>query len=213
MSLSEASQKAIDDYLASLRRHLRDLMEEDMNDIVEEIGAHILDKASAGANSAQVEETLAALGPPAALAARYRTEEMMRRAEAHRSGAQKTRIAVRAAGVTLATLLVVAVSGLGYFVGGVLVVIGIAKLMWPHGTGLWENHNPDGTWGFGLSGGSGNTPPANSHDLLGWWLLPIGLILGPALIYATFRLGKWSVKKMWRPKKWQQVAGEPQAEI
>jgi hypothetical protein len=211
MSLSEASQKAIDDYLASLRRQLRDLMEEDMNDIVEEIRAHILDKTLAAADPAQVEQTLVALGPPAALAARYRTEEMMRRAEAHRSGAQKTRIAVRTAGLTLATLLVVAVSGLGYFVGGLLIVIGIAKLLWPRGTGLWENHNPDGTWGLGLSGGSGNVPPANSHDLLGWWLLPIGLILGPAVIYATYRLGRWSVKKMWRPRKWEQVAGEPQA--
>ncbi len=103
MSLSEASQKAIDDYIASLRRQLRDLMEEDMNDIVEEIRAHILDKTSAGADPGQVEQTLAALGPPAALAARYRTEEMMRRAVTHRSRAQKARIALRTAGVTLAT--------------------------------------------------------------------------------------------------------------
>jgi hypothetical protein len=77
MSLPADSQKAIDDYLAALRRQLRDLMEEDMNDIVEEIRAHILDKTSSGVTS--VEQTLAALGPPAALAARYRTEEIMRR--------------------------------------------------------------------------------------------------------------------------------------
>ncbi len=73
------------------------------------------------------------------------------------------------------------------------------------------NNSTSGYLSLGLSGGSGNTPPPNQHDILGWWLLPIGLILGPALIYATYRLGKWCWKKMWRPKKWQQVAGEPQA--
>jgi hypothetical protein len=213
MSLSEASQKAIDDYLASLRRQLRDLMEEDMNDIVEEIRTHILDKTSADADPAQVELTLAALGSPASLAARYRTEEMMRRAEAHRSGAQKTRLAARTAGIVVASLLLIALSIVSYFVGGVLVVAGIAKVMWPHGTGLWETVNADGTWGLGLSGGSGNTPPPNAHDVIGWWLYPIGFILGPALIYATYRLGKWSARKMWRPRKWEQVAGEPQAGI
>jgi hypothetical protein len=212
MTLSDASQKAIDDYLAALRRQLRDLMEEDMNDIVEEIRTHILDKATAGAHP--VEQTLAALGAPGDRAARYCTEEMMRRAEAHRSGTQKARIAGRWTFAILAGLVVLIVSAVGYSLGGFLIIIGIAKLMWPKGTGLWESHNPDGTWGLGLSGGSGNAPPANSHDLLGWSVYPIGFILGPAIIYWTYLLGRWTVRKLWPArKKFNYAVTEPQTEI
>ncbi len=212
MTLSDASQKAIDDYLAALRRQLRDLMEEDMNDIVEEIRAHILDKTTAGSDL--VDQTLAALGAPRDLAARYCTEEMMRRAEAHRSGTQKARIAGRWTVSILAGLVVVIVSAVGYFVGGVLLTAGVAKAMWPHGTGLWETHNPDGTMTLGLSGGSGNTPPSgNAHDILGWWLLPIGFILGPAIIYGTYRLGRWTARKLWPARKFNYAATAPQTEI
>jgi hypothetical protein len=214
MTLSDASQKAIDDYLAALRRQLRDLMEEDMNDIVEEIRAHILDKTTAGADPTRVEQTLVALGAPRDLAARYCTEEMMRRAEAHRSGAQKARIAGRWTVGILGGLALLLASAVGYSLGGFLIVIGIAKVMWPHGTGLWESHYPDGTWGLGISGGSGNTPPANAHDLLGWWLYPIGFILGPAIIYGTYRLGKWTAHKLWPSRKrFEYAAHEPQTEI
>jgi len=213
MTLSARSQQAIDSYLASLRRELRDLMEEDMNDIVSEIGAHILDKTTAGADPEQVEQTLAALGAPRELAARYCTEEMLRRAEAHRSGAQKARIAVRWAFVVLAIAALVAVSAAGYGLGGLLVIAGIAKVMWPHGTGLWETKGPGDTWGLGLSGGSGNTPPsANAHDILGWWLLPLGFIVGPAIIFFTWRLGKWSVRKLFRRRRINYAAAEPQTE-
>jgi len=37
MTLSADAQRAIDHYLVALRKHLRDLMEEDVNDIVQEI--------------------------------------------------------------------------------------------------------------------------------------------------------------------------------
>jgi hypothetical protein len=216
VTLSDTSQKAIDDYLAALRRQLRDLMEEDMNDIVEEIRAHILDKTTGSADPAPVDQTLAALGAPGDLAARYCTEEMMQRAEAHRSGTQKARIAGRWTVGILAGLVVVIVSAVGYFVGGVLVTAGVVKVMWPRGTGLWETMNSDGTvLSFGLSGGSGNTPPSNTaHDVLGWWLLPIGFILGPAIIYGTYWLGKWTARRLWPTRrKLNYAAAEPQTEI
>ena len=46
MTFSAESQKTIDAYLLALRKQLRELMDEDVNDIVEEIRAHILDKTS-----------------------------------------------------------------------------------------------------------------------------------------------------------------------
>ena len=62
------TQKTIDTYLAALRKQLRELMEEDATDIVEEIRAHIFDKTSSGGSPEKVSATLAALGTPEELA-------------------------------------------------------------------------------------------------------------------------------------------------
>jgi hypothetical protein len=60
-----------------------------------------------------------------------------------------------------------------------------------------------------LSGG----PPANAHDILGWWVLPIGLLVGSGLLYLTFRFGTWTMRKLRRPRSWRfawtQVVIEP----
>ncbi len=64
MILSAESQKAIDTYLAALRKQLRPLRPEDANDIVEEIHAHILDKSAGLTAEDAVSSTLAALGTP-----------------------------------------------------------------------------------------------------------------------------------------------------
>ena len=63
------TQKTIDTYLAALRKQLRELMEEDATDIVEEIRAHIFDKTSSGGSPEKVSATLAALGTPEASSA------------------------------------------------------------------------------------------------------------------------------------------------
>lgn len=200
MTLPAESQKAVDTYLGALRKQLRELMDEDANDIVEEIRAHILDKTSAGTSTEEISSTLAALGSPEELASRYRTEELLRRAELTHSPLLSLRGLFRWARLSFAGVAVFAVSVLGYTLGGALVIVAGLKIIWPHGTGLWENHYPDGTWSLNLSSSSGNTPAG--HDILGWWLLPIGLILGTALFYLTFRFGSWCLRRFWRPRAW-----------
>jgi Protein of unknown function (DUF1700) len=201
MTVSVESQKTIDAYLAELRRNLREFMDEDANDIVEEIRAHILDKTSGGAAPERIAATLAALGTPGELASQYRTEELFKRAQHTRSPLVSLQSLFRWATLSLTGIIVFLISVIGYTLGGALVLFVFAKLILPHATGLWESHNPDGTWSLGLSSSSGG-PPAGAHDLLGWWLIPIGLILGPLLIVLTFRFGSWSIRKFWRPRAW-----------
>ncbi|MGB6729378.1 MAG: hypothetical protein WBE74_26015 [Terracidiphilus sp.] len=197
MTLSDASQKAIDDYLAALRRQLRDLMEEDMNDIVEEIRAHILDKTTAGADPAQVEQTLAALGAPAALAERYRTDELLKRAQLSPSPMQVLHRILRAALVSVTALIVFVVSGLGYCVGGVLVVIGLLKAFFPRQAGLNIDYVPNHSFSAGFGAGS---PHNADHDPIGLWLIPISLLLGAGILFLTFRLGTWTMRKFRRSR-------------
>jgi hypothetical protein len=200
------TQKTIDTYLAALRKQLRELMEEDATDIVDEIRAHILDKTSNGGSPEKVSATLAALGTPEELASRYRTEEWLRRAQLTRSPLVSLRSLLHWATLSFTGIVVFLVSVFGYALGGALVVFAMLKAAFPRATGLWKTVSPDGTWGLNLSFSSGTPPPG--QELLGWWVLPIGLLLGTGLLLLTFRFGTWSIRKFWRPRAGQQPDGQ-----
>ncbi len=198
MNFPTESQKAIDTYLSTLRRRLSELRDEDVNDIVEEIRAHILDKTSAGSTSEDVAATLAALGTPEELAGRYRSDELLQRAQVTRSPFTRLLGLFRWATLSIVGFVVFCVSVVGYALGGGLVIMAGLKVLWPRQTGLWKTVYPDGTWGLSFSFSSGNAPAG--HELLGWWSLPICLILGTGLLFLTFRFGSWSLRKFWRPR-------------
>ncbi|MGD0786504.1 MAG: DUF1700 domain-containing protein [Terracidiphilus sp.] len=200
MTLSAESQKTVDAYLAALRKQLRELMDEDVNDIVAEIRAHILDKTSGEAAGDSVSSTLAALGTPEELAARYRTEELLERARMSRSPKFLLRSVLRWAALSIVGLLVFTISVVGYLIGGWLSILGVLKLINPHNTGIYGQFSDTSS---SLSFQSGGPPAPGVHELLGWWLLPIGLILGPVLFFYTFRFDLWSLRKFWRPRAWR----------
>jgi hypothetical protein len=199
MILTAESQKTVDAYLAALRRHLRDLLEEDSRDIVEEIRAHILDKTSGDASPESLAFTLAALGTPEELAQRYRTEEMLKRAQMARSPAYLLRSLLRWAALSLAGVVVFLISAVGYCLGGILFILGALKLSNPHKTGVYGVFNANNSSLSFQSGGP------TGHDLLGWWLIPIGLIVGGGLLFLTFRFNIWSIRKFSRPRGWSQA--------
>lgn len=202
MSASGESQKSIEQYLTSLRKQLHDLMDHDVNDIVEEIRFHILDKTSGDYSPKNIAATLAALGKPEELASRYRTDELMKRAQSSRSPLLTLRSLFRWATLSLVGLTVFAASVIGYAMGGILVIVGFYKLIFPRNGGIWFNPRPggkgiDGEAGFSfISGGTWTHP---GHEIIGMWLVPIGLILGSGLLLLTFRFGSWSIRKFWRP--------------
>ena len=203
MILSAESQKAIDAYLAALRKQLRPLRPDDANDIVEEIHAHILDKSAGLTAEDAVSSTLAALGTPEELAARYRTDELLKRAQSTRSPIVSLLSLARWATLSLIGLVTFVVSLAGYAVGALLVVIGLFKLIYPHNGGIWFDPKPggqgmDGSAGFSF--GSGDTWTHPGHEVFGAWLAPVCLLLGALLVFLTFRLGTWCIRKFWRPR-------------
>jgi hypothetical protein len=197
MTFSGESERTIEAYLAALRKQLWDLTDEDARDIVDEIRTHILEKTSGDTAPETVQETLTALGTPVDLAGRYRTEELLERGRQARSASFVLRSLLRWTGLSVGAVLVFAVSIIGYGVGGGLFLLGIMKVM-DHSTGVWgvfNQHNV--SLGF-QSPGPPSTPGA--HELLGWWLLPIGLLFGPGLFLLTFRLDTWSIRRFWKPR-------------
>lgn len=203
MTIPAESQKTIESYLSALRKQLRELMEEDAKDIVEEIRVHILDK-TAGDTPEEVSAVLSALGTPEELASRYRTEELLKRAQLTRSPFLRLHSLLHWATISFSGVLVFLVSVLGYTLGGALFLFAALKLIYPRATGLWKTSYPDGTWGLSLSFSSGG-PPAGAKDLLGWWILPMGVVIGGGLLLLTFRFGAWSIRKFWHPRVWRQA--------
>ena len=201
---SAESQKAIDSYLMALRKQLRLLRPEDANDIVEEIHAHILDKSAGASAEGVVSATLGALGTPEELAARYRTDELLKRAQSTRSPVVSLYSIARWATLSLIGLVTFVVSLAGYAVGALLVVVGLFKLFYPRNGGIFFDpkpggHGMDGNAGFSFVGGGGTwTHPG--HEIFRLWLAPFCLIVGALLVFLTFRLGTWCIRRFWRPR-------------
>jgi hypothetical protein len=208
MILSAESQKAIDTYLTDLRGQLRPLSPEDANDIVEEIHAHILDKSAGVTAEGIVRATLAALGTPDELAARYRIDELLKRAQSTRSPLVSLFSLARWATLSLIGLVTFIISSVGYALGALLVVIGLFKLIYPHNGGVWFDPKPgghgiDGSAGFSFVGGGTWTHPG--HEIFGLWLAPSCLAFGALLVFLTFRLGTWCIRSFWRPSALREV--------
>jgi hypothetical protein len=208
MILSIESQKAIDAYLAALRKQLLGLRPEEANDIVEEIHAHILDKSAGVTAEGIVGTTLTALGTPHELAARYRTDELLKRAQATRSPVVSLFSLARWATLSLIGLVTFVVSLAGYALGALLIVIGLFKLIYPHNGGIWFDprpggHGMDGSAGFSFAGGNAWTHPG--HEVFGLWLAPSCLALGAVLFFLTFRVGTWCIRRFWRPSALREV--------
>ena len=199
MTIPAESQKTVDVYLSTLRKQLRDLMEEDVRDIVEEIHAHILDKTSATDSPEAVDATLAALGSARQLAMRYRTAELLERGQHHRSPTLVFRSIVRWATLSLGGMLVFMLSGIGYCIGGMIFVMGLLKAFWPKQAGInldFDSHHHLTSAGFGAGSG-----PHAGHDPLGLWLIPICLVRGTGILYLTFRLSAWTLRLFTRPRR------------
>ena len=176
-TVTPEAQQRIDAYLTRLRRRLRGIDEQDIREIVEELRSHILDKTGVSGEEGTVEkvgEMLAALGSPEQLAGEYLTDNLLARAEFSRSPARILAVLFRWASLSIAGFWVLLSSILGYFLGIVFVLCAFLKPIHPQTAGLWIY--PTGAEGstISLRLGFGSAPP-DGRDVLGWWIVPIGL--------------------------------------
>lgn len=200
MTISADAQQKIDAYLKILGKRLRGLSEEDARDVVEEIRSHILEKAGMAdnINLDSVASTLAALGSPEELASQYVTDDLIARAKVSRSPWLILQGLVRWASLSLAGFGVLMFSVFGYFLAGAIALCALLKPIHPHSAGLWVLPRPDDlTLSLRLGFSS---PPVSGRELLGWWIIPLGLALAMGLVLLTFHFGLWSIRKFWRPR-------------
>jgi len=182
--------RQIDEYLGKVRRNLRGLKDDDVRDIVEELRSHILEKSS----EQKLEAVLSGLGTPEELASQYTTESLFVRAAVSRSPWAILKSLFHWASLSVAGFFVLMGSLLGYFAGVVLILVGYLKLIHPHTAGVWTTRDATGDLQILVRLGFGSPPPG-AHQVMGWWIVPIGVLGGFGLVMLTTRSALWCVRR------------------
>jgi Protein of unknown function (DUF1700) len=195
MIMEPNTQQRIEAYLCRLRARLRGMNAENIREIVEELRGHIIDKAAAaGAGTAAgVDAALAGLGSPEELASQYMTDDLLARAEVSRSPLSLLRSLFRWASLSVVGFFVLLGSMVGYLLGSSLILCALLKPFHPRTAGLWASRDGAGDLLLSIRLGFGSAP-ASGRDVLGWGIVPIGLLLGTGLVISTTRIALWCVR-------------------
>ncbi len=199
--MANEAQKRIDTFLANLRGGLRGLNEADADEILKELRSHIADKASATGeiSEASVDSAIEALGSPRDLAKEYMTDEVLSRMEASRSPLRMLDGLFSWASLSVAGFFALVGSLAGYGFGLLCMLIAVLKPFHPQAAGLWKFLDKTGDTEFSLRLGFGPAPQ-NGQELLGWWIVPIGLGVGFVCLLLTTSFARWCVRQVRRSR-------------
>ena len=183
MSAVPVAEREIERYLTRLRAALRDVPAEQVEDIVRESRSHLVE--SAGSDRERLAEAFVRLGDPVTLGSAYRMDDLALRAQTSRSPILLLRLVMHWATRSLEGLGALVVAFLGY--GTALIALGCAlfKPFMPDRVGLWVQRVPPDDWSFQL--GRVATAPADAREVLGWYIVPLGLLVGAIALTATSR--------------------------
>src|SRR5215813_849600 len=185
----------VESYLAGVRAALRGMPKHEIDDILRELRSHVVDLT--GKEGSGVKVALESLGDPVELAKTYRAESQMVRAECSGSPLIILQGLRHASRSRLGRVTATALYALGYINVLTLWAAAIDKLFAPTRAGLW--YVPGEIWSLTLVT-SGN-PLAGARELLGWWLVPIAVLVGWAIRHVTDRIAQWWIGRYRRRKE------------
>ena len=195
MIMSGDAQQRMEKYLGRLRQRLRGMNDEDAREIIAELRSHIMEKVAGGESTpAGVDAVLAALGTPEELASQYMTDDLLARAEVSRSPLRILKSLFHWASLSVAGFFVLLGATLGYFLGVVFILVAELKPIHPQTAGVWiipggaEELEVSIRLGFG-------SIPAGGREVLGWWIVPLGMWVGCGLVVLTTYCAVWCVRR------------------
>ena len=171
---------AIRDYLKSLSKYLSRLERSDAEEVIREIESHILDVLEQQEQSGQdvdIDSILERFGPARELATQY--VDHVRVGAPPPAGFRAIQKVKQ--GVTKG--IYYSMVAFGYGTALLLFAAGLTKLFAPRQIGVWAaSHGNSIIISFADLG------IANSNELLGFWLVPIALLLGAGIASLTRRV-------------------------
>jgi Protein of unknown function (DUF1700) len=199
--MADHAQQKIDACLNRMRSCLRGLSDQATGEILAELRSHITEKAAAGGEmtAASVDAALAELGSPEELASEYATDELLARAEVSRSPIHILESLFRWASLSVAGFFVLLGSIAGYFLGTAFILVAALKPFHPETAGLWVTQDAAGDLTFSLHLGFGSAQ-VGGREVLGWWVVPVGLLAGCGLVILTTRAALWCVQQYRRSR-------------
>ena len=191
---NDAGKAHLETYLTQVQRYLTGLPDAEAREVIAELRSHVLDKVDGVVTPQRVEAAIAELGTPKEVARVNVTERVVAHIEAHRSPLSVLRGVVRLAGLSAYGFFAFLVSFTGYAMAAALLITAAVKPFWREHAGLWLVPDPKDNWSFSL--GVSDVP--HGRELLGWWIIPIGIGVGLLLGWLTWRFGIFSVRYMRR---------------
>lgn len=189
----DAAMAHLDTYLAQVRRGLKGLSEAETREVLLELRAHVLDRVEGHLTPKSVEAALTALGSPRDVALANVTERVAAVMEEQRGFFGVLTAVVRLAGLSLAGFVLFMVSLIGYGMAAGFAFVAVYKPFNPEHVGMWSS----GPGNFTL----GTLDHPTTPDLMGWWIIPFGLVAAVALGYLTWALDRFCIRAMVRASR------------
>lgn len=177
MSPAEFPEDA-DTYIGQLERELAAMPAEERGRIVQEIGGHLAERAEVGPQ--MLHATIVQLGTPRALARSFLDDWALSGALQKGGGPRILLVILRRAWRSFAAVVIGTVGVLLYVFSMCFGLVAVMKPITPHNVGLWQG--PSGhVENFGIIYGATHDGP----ELLGWWVIPLSIVLAVALWIAA----------------------------
>ena len=180
-----------------MHRHLGGLPDAEVRETLAELRSHVLDKVGGDTTPARIEAAIAELGGPREVARVNVTERVVAGLETHRSPLWVLHAIVRLAGLSAYGLFAFLVSVLGYGSAAAFLATAAVKPFAWRQAGLWVQKDGTDSYVASLALGVMDRPHAG-RELLGVWIIPIGIGLGLLLGWLTWRFGLFSLRLMGR---------------
>lgn len=174
------AEDRISTYLKHLNRALGALPEPDRSEIVAETRSHLRDRLAGG--ESELDRALSAFGAPEDYARQFIEDYKLSRALASGRAAPLYAEVLARAGRSILGFAGTALFGLAYLAAFCFLLVAAIKPLFPDRVGVWVGEN---VLGLGVVDAA---TAKEAQELLGYWVIPLGLVCGIALYVLTTRL-------------------------
>jgi uncharacterized membrane protein len=168
----------VDTYFEQLSNQLSDLPAVRRDDVLRELRAHVMDRLEQVAAPTQEDcrTVLKALGSPEEIARQYRMETILRGSSWSLSPIKVLRTTLRWTVAGVQGYLVFLVALIGYIVAATFYICALLKPFFPRNVGFYVSD-------YGLNMAS--FPLQQGHEVLASYFIPIAIVLGYLITFAT----------------------------